>query len=251
MNTVAASLEQDPSSRQALESLGVMDLPSFVLGRNSPTIGIWKNFRIAQGSWNQGRLDGVEPVTGIPRSLLDIFAAVAEEPGDDIALRLWSWQDGGGDTTQRRLWDCWRLSGILDVRRRRRRLFSNVDYTPLAQSDDEPRDSAPDTDTILCRLMEAIQAVNRAFSIPCPENLPSYHGLVYPLMTVSLEVARLRRHPEWKQTLDEVRYRIEENSPFRLAQIAFKLLDDAWREESSDFDIEDAAREMGVEIALL
>lgn len=142
MNTVATGLEQDPSSRQALESLGVMDLPSFVLGRNSPTIGIWKSFRIAQGSWNQGRLDGVEPVTGIPRSLLDIFAAVAEEPGDDIALRFWSWQDGGGDTTQCRLWDCWRLSGILDVRRRRRRLFSNVDFTPLAQSDDEPRDSA-------------------------------------------------------------------------------------------------------------
>lgn len=99
--------------------------------------------------------------------------------------------------------------------------------------------------------MAAIDSVHKALSIPCPENLPSYHGLVYPLVTISLEVARLRRHPEWKQTLDEVRYRIEENSPFRLARIAFKLLDDAWREESSDFDIEDAAREMGVEIALL
>ncbi|RSL90676.1 hypothetical protein CEP52_014508 [Fusarium oligoseptatum] len=248
MATLGAGLEQDSSSRHAVESLGVMDLPSFVLGRNTPTIGIWKSFRNAQDSWEQGRLDGVEPVTGVPRSLLDVFGAVADEPGNDVALRFWSWQDGGGDHAQRQLWDCWRLSGILDVRRRRR--YSNIDFTPTAQ-DDEPRDLAPDTDTILCQLMESIEAVHQAFGTPCPENLPFYNGLVYPLMSISLEVSHLKKRPDWKQTLDEVRCRIEENSPFRLAGIAFKLLDDAWLEESSDFDVGDAAREMGVEIALL
>ncbi|RMJ10743.1 hypothetical protein BHE90_005311 [Fusarium euwallaceae] len=215
MATLGAGLEQDSSSRHAVGSLGVMDLPSFVLGRNTPTIGIWKSFRNAQDSWEQGRLDGVEPVTGVPRSLLDVFAAVADEPGNGIALRFWSWQDGGGYHAQRQLWDCWRLSGILDVRRRRRQRYPSVDFTPTAQGDNEPKDLAPDTDTIL------------------------------------LEVTHLKRRPDWKQTLDEVRRRIEENSPFRLAGIAFKLLDDAWLGESSDFDIEDAAREIGVEIALL
>ncbi|RSL44839.1 hypothetical protein CEP54_014519 [Fusarium duplospermum] len=249
MDTLAAGLEQDPSSRHAVESLSVMDLPSFVLGRNSPTIGIWKSFRNAQDSWEQGRLDGVEPVTGVPRSLLDVFATVADEPENDVALRFWSWQDGGGDHAQRQLWDCWRLSGILDVRRRQR--YSNIDFTPTAQGDDEPKDSAPDTETILCRLMEAIKAVHQAFSTPCPENLPFYNDLVYPLMTISLEVSHLKRRPDWKQTLDEVRCRIGENRPFKLARIAFKLLDDAWLGESFDFDIEDAAREMVVEIALL
>lgn len=120
MGTLATGLEQDASSRQALESLGAMDLPSFVLSRKSPTIGIWRNFRNAQDSWKQGRLDGVEPVTGVPRSLLDIFAAMAGEPGNDIALRFWSWQRDGGDPAQRYLWDFWRFSGILDVRQRRR-----------------------------------------------------------------------------------------------------------------------------------
>lgn len=251
MDTLAAGLEQDPSSRQALESLGVMDLPSFLLGRKSPAIGIWNSFRNAQDSWKQGRLDGVEPVTGVPRSLLDIFAAMADEPGNDIALRFWSWQGDGGDPAQRYLWDCWRFSGILDVRRRRCQRYSNVDFTPTAQGDDESKDLAPDTDTILCRLMDSIEAVHQTFSIPCPKNLPFYHGLVYPLMTISLEVSHLKGRPKWKQTLVEVRYRIEEISPFRLARMAFKLLDDAWLEESSDFDIEDVARRMGVEIALL
>ncbi|RSL94660.1 hypothetical protein CDV31_014213 [Fusarium ambrosium] len=234
MASLGAGLEQDSSSRHAVESLGVMDLPSFVLCRNTPTIGIWKSFRNAQDSWEQGRLDGVEPVTGVPRSLLDVFAA-----------------DGGGDYAQRQLWDCWRLSGILDVRRRHRQRYPSVDFTPTAQGDNEPKDLAPDTDTILCQLMKSIEAVHQAFGTPCPENLPFYNGLVYPLMTISLEVTHLKRHPDWKQTLDEVRCRIEENSPFRLAGIAFKLLDDAWLGESSDFDIEHAAREMGVEIALL
>ncbi|RSL52047.1 hypothetical protein CEP53_008219 [Fusarium sp. AF-6] len=178
---------------------------------------------------------------------------MADELGNDIAWRFWLWQDGGGDHAQRQLWDCWRLSGILDVRWRRRRCrrYSNIDFTPTTQGDNQPNDLAPDTDTILCRLMEAIEAVHQAFGTPCPENLPFYNGLVYPLMTISLEVSHLKKRPDWEQTLDEVRCRIEENSPFRLAGIAFKLLDDAWVGESSDFDIEDAAREMGVEIALL
>lgn len=251
MDTLAAGLEQDPSSRQAMESLGVMDLPSFVLGRKSPTIGIWRSFRNAQDSWKQGRLDGVEPVTGVPRSLLDIFAAMAEEPGSDIALRFWLWQGDGGDPAQRYLWDCWRFSGILDARRRRRQPYSSVDFTPTAQDNNELKDLAPDTDTILCRLMESIEAVHQAFSISCSKILPFYHGLVYPLMTISLEVSHLKGRPKWKQTLVEVRYRIEEISPFKLARIAFELLDDAWLEESSDFDIEGAARRIGVEIALL
>ena len=70
-------------------------------------------------------------------------------------------------------------------------------------------------------------------------------------MTIRLEVSHLEGRPEWKQTLVEVRYRIEEVSSFRLARMVFKLLDDAWLEEPSDFGIEGAARRMGVEIALL
>ncbi|KAI8658039.1 hypothetical protein NCS57_01184500 [Fusarium keratoplasticum] len=152
---------------------------------------------------------------------------MAGEPGNDIALRFWSWQRDGGDPAQRYLWDFWRFSGILD-------------------GDDESKDLAPDTDMILFRLMESVEAAHQAFSIPCPKNLPFYHGLVYPLMTISLEVSHLKGGPEWKQTLVEVRSRIEEISPFRLARMTFKLLDDAWLEESSDFDIEGAARRMGV-----
>lgn len=117
---------------------------------------------------------------------------------------------------------------------------------PTVQGDDESKDLAPDTDTIPCRLMESVEAAHQAFSIPYPKNLPSYHGLVYPLMIISLEVSHLKGRPEWKQTLVEMRWRIEEISPFRLARIAFKLLDDAWLEESSDFDIEGAARRMGI-----
>ena len=58
--------QETPFRRHLLEVLGVMDLPTFTVGRRTPYIGIW--YRYCRDE------EGIELVTGLPRSLLDIFS---------------------------------------------------------------------------------------------------------------------------------------------------------------------------------
>ncbi|KAH6880651.1 hypothetical protein B0T10DRAFT_495069 [Thelonectria olida] len=96
MTPQALELEDDRNICTALESIAVMDLPFFVLGRRTPSAGIWKRFRKTQDTWRQGRLAGSEPITGMPRSLLDIFASADtdNESRRDAVLSFWTWQGG-------------------------------------------------------------------------------------------------------------------------------------------------------------
>lgn len=57
--------------------------------------------------------DPVEPVSGLPRSLLDIFCCL-EEP--DCEEKLWLWPGREGDVLQIYLWDAFRAAAMLKHR---------------------------------------------------------------------------------------------------------------------------------------
>ncbi|RSL66478.1 hypothetical protein CEP53_003342 [Fusarium sp. AF-6] len=78
--------------------MGVMDLPTLVRGRRTVTLGIWSRYRASQDGSSNGRTTGVEIVTGLPRSLLDIFAEIQTERADELLLM---WPDALCETCRR------------------------------------------------------------------------------------------------------------------------------------------------------
>lgn len=235
--------------RHSLEVMGVMDISSMSIGRIGPPIGIWRLLRKLQDALKDGRVPGVEVVSGLPRSLLDIFASLLDNDDEYTESRLWSWPGEIGEYLQCHLWDGWRLSGILEVRRRRR--MERKRRRPGGSSD-KPGAShaAPGSDVILCRLMASMDALNRSFELPQNEHLLVYNALIYPLVMASLEVELLKGHIEWRRTLHDVRMTFLRRDSIKLVKATFDLLDEAWQHGTSDFDIHEAARSKGMEIAV-
>lgn len=243
LTTNKLSIQHDFPKLHSLEVMGVMDIPSLVIGRISKSVGIWKLLRKLQDdNWKGGRLGGIEVVSGLPRSLLDIFASIHESDAVYTEGRLWTWPGEIGEYLQCHLWDCWRFSGILEIRRR-----SRLEQLPAS---DEGSRGVPGTELILCRLMSSMDALHRAVELPQNEHLLVYNGLMYPAIMAGLEVPLLKSHPDWKTTMDQVRSYFLKRDTFNLATVTFELLGEAWEIGTSVYDIEAAARQRGVEIAV-
>ncbi|KAJ4152103.1 hypothetical protein NW765_017612 [Fusarium oxysporum] len=247
MSSLGLSAEDDLATRHLLEFIGVMDMPCLVFGREKPSIGIWKTFRQSQDRWKKGRLKGIEVLSGMPMCLLDILADMLQMDTEEAVIRLWTWPGEVGEYLQCYLWDAWRLAGILDVRRRHR---CKKQMGPKTSTDKVAKET-PCNEVVLCRLMAALQVLQSASVQPDNQNLLIRNGLVFPLVTASLEVPLLKRHPEWKKTAYETRQLFENNNRYKLVGITFQILDDAWQAGSSCFDIDEVARSKGIEIAVL
>ncbi|KAK7571046.1 hypothetical protein V3481_007115 [Fusarium oxysporum f. sp. vasinfectum] len=240
-------ISDDLYTQHLIEVLGVMDLPSMVIGRINPSIGVWKLLRRLQDGREQGRTNGVEVVSGVPRSLLDIFAGMADNDPEYTEGRLRSWPGHVGESLQCHLWESWRLAGILEIRRRQR---MERKARGLEKRDDDTSKQTPHTEVVLCRLISAIDALQRAYQEPRNQHLLVHNGLKYPVFYASLEVPLLKMHSAWKRTLDEVRSSFFSKDSFALTRVLFHFLDEAWEDGTSTFDIESAARSREIEIAI-
>lgn len=246
LNTPGQIRINDLYTQHVLEVLGVMDLPSMVIGRINPPIGVWKLLRCLQDDLPDGRANGIEVVSGIPRSLLDIFAGMVDNDPEYTEGRFWTWPGQVGESLQCHYWECWRLSGILEVRRRQRM----AKKARGIQGRDEDTKATPETEIVLCRLISSIDALQKAYEEPRNKHLLVHNGLPYPVINAGLEVPLLKMHPTWKRTLDEVKSSFLAEDSFDLLRIMFALLDEAWEDGTSTFDIEAAARLRKVELAI-
>ncbi|KAM0276605.1 hypothetical protein ACHAQH_006562 [Verticillium albo-atrum] len=230
--------EHDHAKCHILEVMGIMDLPNVVLGRSKPPLGIWKRLRERQDSWQAGRPGGIELVSGLPRSLLDIFAGILDNDLEYTETRLSRWPGDVGNYLQCHLWDSWRFAGIMEVRRRSR--FERRKDT----------DHQPSSEVVMCQLMASMDALYRASLIPRNQHILAKNGLIYPMLTAGLEVSQLQRHPEWKATIDEIREDFNRREDFNVAKVLFDLIDEAWTSGSDYFDVDEAALQKGVEVAV-
>ncbi|KAI1078609.1 hypothetical protein F5B20DRAFT_547728 [Whalleya microplaca] len=242
-----------------LEVLAIMDMPSFVIGRVNPSIGLWRRFREAQTRWDQGKLRGVELVSGLPRSLLDIFAHITDDDRE-LETELWQWPGEIGEFLQCQLWECYRFAGVLRVRRRRLQEQSSQVYQAgqhprlAAISNDQARYPATHytDELVLCRLFSCMEALCYGMQRPECEPLLVFNAILYPLVEASLQVCLLRRHPEWVEVLKRVRNQFvtKQSSVMQVIHVLFSILDDAWISGVDGYDLEAAARHKGVEIAI-
>ncbi|KAH7246919.1 hypothetical protein B0J15DRAFT_514879 [Fusarium solani] len=245
--TLVPSPEKNPALQHALEYMAVVDLPGLVLGRICPSLGLWRHFRQAQDGWEGGRRMGVETFTGVHSGLLDIYGDMVHEEISVSIARLWEWSpDETRNPIQRHFWDAWRFAGIVDARRRVR-----CQRGPGSWTAEDEKVNIPENDIVLERLMAAIQTVYAHSQLPQNQDLLMINGLLFPLVTASLEVSYLKRYPESKRTLDDVRQSFEQGRTFPLSKVMFQLLDEAWEDGSDCFDMDHAARCRGVELAVM
>ena len=248
------SLNPDPEHnlgiQHSLEVMALMDLRFMVIGRpGGPTMGIWKRFRASQDTWRQGRLEGVETISGIPRSLLDVFADVFDQDRRNdcgAEAKLWMWPGELGSFRECQIWEAWRLAAILNLRR-----WQRLPRAPIVKRSGHSR-STPTSATreiILCRLLSCMNAV--VHTGPEDRDPIVVSSLLYLLVAAGLEVTLLRAHPEWKARLDSFSDQLIEQGPKKPSIRALvDILKDAWESGSDGFDIDTSARFRGVEIAL-
>ena len=228
-----ASLD-DPFSVHLLEVVGVMDLPNFVFGRISPRLDFWKRFRQAQFKAKNTLDDGIEIVSGLPRSLLDILACF-DEPA--VEERLWLWHGTTGHVLQIRLWDAWRFSGILLARRTQ----GSYHTTSI---------SLPTSEELLGLLVASLDSLRLGVQQPETQHLLICHALLYPYMITASEFTLLRSHPEWKAQLNRLRDFLSELDPTDNCQIGLQIIDEAWQNGDEAVDLDVGVRLRGLELAL-
>ncbi|KAK0371725.1 hypothetical protein CLIM01_10931 [Colletotrichum limetticola] len=242
--------EHDLSVRHALEFIGLMDMPCLVLGRKCPSLGIWRRFRQVQDSWKGGRVKALEVVTGVPHSLLDIFADTPFETAEVSISRFWGWPGEMGEYVQCLLWDCWRFAGMLHIRRREQRIVNATQKGGQFVGDDQ-QDALPSSEIVLYRLVSGLHLFCVACQLPENQHLLCRNGIVFPLITACLETRLLKRHPDWKHTVDDVLSAAKKRYLFQLARSTWELLDEAWKDGTMEFDLDKAASRRGQEVSLL
>ena len=85
--------------------IGVLDLPTHTIGRQTSHLKIWKTRCCHQ--------HGIEEGLGLPHSLVDLLASIAES---DTEEQLLQWKYESDDQIQQQIWQAARHAGILSVR---------------------------------------------------------------------------------------------------------------------------------------
>ncbi|KAF6803185.1 C6 finger domain-containing protein [Colletotrichum musicola] len=244
----------DFATRHSIEVLAVMDMHTSVIGRVAPSMGVWRRLRRLQDTWAEGRLPGIEVVSGLPRSFLDILADIADGSRQEIEARLWAWPGEIGIHSQCVLWDCWRYTAVLEARRLERRkktaAAGALGGKEVEVAGDASPELSPPTEVVMCRLTASIYALHRAVRLPANQHLLLHNGLLYPLVVAGLEVPLLMAHPEWKEILDDLRRSFLCKDSFHAMKMIDEMLTEAWEDGTDVFDIDKAARNRGIEVAV-
>lgn len=223
-----------------MEVMGVMDMPVFIIGRRTPHLNVWRQHRQCIADKVDYNEPNVEVVSGLPHSLLDLFAGIGH---DTTEMDLWNWPGQKGSTLQCQLWESHRLAGILSVRRSQRRSGSFTAEMPQNQP------QLPNNEILVLRILSSVEAIITAYDA-ASEKFDSLviNAINYPLLTAGLEIEVLRDNLEYRDLIRHF-FTVSQRGYYgnKLLQ---RLLDDLWEIDNVDLDINDLARSEGIETGL-
>lgn len=184
-----------------VEVVGLLDFPTVTIGAIDSKHRIWSRFVAPHGR------SGIEPTSGLPRTLLDLLSKI-DRPEVSIEMELLLWPSERGDSyAQHHFWEAWRCAGILNSRSLHR-----------------PRAEYPDTEAILMKIFASIEALQNI-----PDNLFQQalkNSIAYPLFVSSLHARETSRDrafviQRWQCLLNE--------RAFSGASAAFSILQQVWQ----------------------
>ncbi|KAG6324808.1 hypothetical protein E4U22_007865 [Claviceps purpurea] len=253
---------QPPFRKHLIEVLGYLDLPGFAVGRQNPSIGVWRRHCREPGYLcRPPQVDSVEFVSGLPRSLLDLLSAI---DGMEITEEdLWDWPGSPGSLTQCHLWEAYRLSGIISLRNPQL-------YTPIQISDPLPsspsegdgssqassgsRRAVPtSTDVIVTRIISHVDAITRAY-VASDGHRDSllFNAIDYPLFVAGIEADVMNARPELKDAIKNC-FAVRAEA-FKYPSRGTALLDimgEWWTCSRDGRSINDLATSRGLELGLV
>ncbi|OQD84206.1 hypothetical protein PENANT_c013G01486 [Penicillium antarcticum] len=183
---------------------------------------------------------GIEPVSGIPRTLLDIFAGIGAETTEQT---FWDWPGESGSFLQCYLWEAHQLAGILAFRRGFRPLLPNQAETSISTWR-QPVKCPPDTTVLVTRIMACLDAMRLAFIERPMDDVFIKNATIFPTFVAGSEAKVLCRKPEWQQF---IRTTFAESHQCR---ILLNLLEEIWQKGDPALDIDELARSKELEMGL-
>ncbi|KAJ4256865.1 hypothetical protein NW762_008961 [Fusarium torreyae] len=212
-----------------------MDLPALVFGRTTPYLNFWNCLRRAQRRRNTDVVLGVETMSGLPRSLLDILASTDD---DKVQLDLWNWHGEIGEYLQAQLWDTWR----------RRKLKSPPKGQEKTSGGEYP-EVVPSTEYLLWRLIAGLDMLRMGLLQPESRHLLIGNAAFWPYLIARCEFSLLRKNPDWKTTLDRLFEMMLKSSKPHHIHVAQDMIQEAWERGANTFDLHAACLLRGVELA--
>lgn len=226
-----------PFRTHLLEVMGVMDLTCFSVGRQTQCIGIWR--RYCQPACLR---QGVEPVSGLPRTLLDLFAGVGL---DTTEQDFWDWPGEASSFMKFYLWEAHRLAGILSVRRRARADRIPSRELPGFAAWRQPNAVAADETVLVGRMLANLDALRLAFAERPAEDAFIKNAVLFPIFAAGIEVAVLVQNPQWQATLRSCALGSRQDD------LTFNLLGEMWERNDPNLNVDDLARSRGIEMGLI
>lgn len=219
-----------------------MDLPPFVAGRRSPPIHIWYHHcRGSSRTWlGPVSIGGIEPITGLPRSLIDLFSCIGFSPDQDIESGFWCWPGEEGSAAQLHLWEAYRFAGILAVRR-------NSHSGPGIGGNDRTSN-----EVVIGCIVGAIEALTRA-APDMDEDDEVFNAIRYPLVIAGSDIDVMRAHPEWRGMIEGTLRTLVEEDPYAQCKLTLDVLSEVWSlwEQGRHVGVAELAFERGVELYLV
>lgn len=219
-----------------LEVMGVLDLACFSVGRQAPGIGIWRRY-----CQPEAPRYGIEPVSGLPRTLLDIFAGIGAETTEQT---LWDWPGEPGSFLRCYLWEAHRLAGILTLRKQ-----ASTSSTPIPNNNisawRQPAKCPADTSVLVARILANLDALRLASVERPTEDVFIKNAILFPMFVAGLEVDILCRKPEWQQIIRNGLVDCHQ------CEILLSLLEELWQKEDPNLSVHELARQRGLEMGLI
>ncbi|KAG5980475.1 hypothetical protein E4U55_003988 [Claviceps digitariae] len=253
----------EPFRRHLIEVLGYLDLPGFAVGRQNPSIGVWRRHCREPGYLcRPPQFDSVEFVSGLPRSLLDLLSAI---DGMEISEEdLWDWPGAPGSLTQCHLWEAYRLAAIISLRHPR--LYIPTQHSDVSSSSASPsadgsspassasRKAVPaSTDVVATRIISHIDAITCAYVAPdAVRDSLLFNAIDYPLFVAGIEVEVMNAKPELKAAIKKC-FAVRKEAfkyPSR-GTILLDIMEEWWACAGEDRSINDLAASRGLELGLL
>ncbi|KAH1319402.1 hypothetical protein KXV81_008131 [Aspergillus fumigatus] len=224
------------------EVMGIMDLPTFSIGRRHPHLGFWRRY-CCKGKSPAEIETGVEVVTGLPRSLLTIFAFIGKGTTE---ICFWDWPGAQGTFIQCQLWEAYRLAGVWVVRH-------GGPGFPRPSGTEATLDPAmrrgvtlTSTSVIVSRLLSSVDAVCRATLDPERWDTLIINAIAYPVCVAGLQSGILQRDPAMKELVRKNLLLTAEGPIWnRQYRLLLNLLEEYWTYPVGAVDIDQLAQARG------
>ncbi|KAL2800987.1 hypothetical protein BJX66DRAFT_290652 [Aspergillus keveii] len=241
------SLRWQPTPIRAhlLEVLGIMDLPMLTIGRQRPAFGVWKQY-----CRDRVDPDGIEVVSGLPKTMLDLFSCIDE--GTITEEDFWNWPGARGSLVECQLWEAYRAAGMLTIRYPGLLLASWSQ--PQRCINQQPSGIRfPSTVILVSRILSNIDAICRFSTGEDGQKSLVLNATQYPVLVAGLQSAIVNGDPELKRVITAClsinKRRTESN------RCLLGIMEEWWRldgtgDVGSSRSIHDIAESRGVELGL-